>query len=52
MALAAPAEVAPITEDMLDKVDNKESDDFTDFDNKEDALGIIDEQRALLASFE
>jgi hypothetical protein len=27
-------------------------DNFTDFDSKKDTLGVTDEQRALLASFE
>jgi hypothetical protein len=29
-----------------------ESNDFTDFDDAEDAPGPVDEQRALMASFE
>jgi hypothetical protein len=33
---------------MLKEVD----DNFTDFDSKEDALGVIDEQRVMLVSFE
>jgi hypothetical protein len=37
---------APITGDMLDEVDNKESDNFTDFDDEKDAPGITDEQSA------
>jgi hypothetical protein len=42
---------APVTEDMLYKVDNEESNDFTYFDDDRDASGVTDEQ-ALLVSFE
>jgi hypothetical protein len=36
---------------VLDEVDDEDS-DLDDFDKEEDAPGVTDEQRALLASFE
>jgi hypothetical protein len=41
----------PVTDDMLKEVDEKESDDFADFDDDEDALGVTYLQWSLLASF-
>jgi hypothetical protein len=32
-------------------LDDEESDNFADFDDDEEALGVTDEQRAMLASF-
>jgi hypothetical protein len=43
-----PPRWAPVTE-VLVEVDEEDSDNF---DEDEDALGVTDEQRALLASFE
>jgi hypothetical protein len=37
--------------EVLDEVDDDESDNFADFDDEEDASNITEEQWALVASF-
>jgi hypothetical protein len=43
---------APVSDAMLDEVDDKDSDNFANFNNEEDAPGVTDEQQVLLAFFE